>query len=65
MALLDMGGTLDHRVEGVGMTDDTLLQMQTLQGSPDQGLSLSARLEAILYLKGRPLTLEELAVPEF
>ncbi|MCX5949686.1 MAG: SMC-Scp complex subunit ScpB, partial [Cyanobacteria bacterium] len=29
--------------------------------APSHGLSLPARLEAILYLKGRPLSLAELA----
>jgi len=41
---------------------DDVLPLVPSHGHPlEQSLSLPARLEAILYLKGRPLTLQELA----
>ena len=45
-----------------GDLSDDVLPLVPSHGQPlEQSLSLPARLEAILYLKGRPLTLQELA----
>lgn len=43
------------------LSDDVLPLVSSHGQSREQSLSLPARLEAILYLKGRPLTLQELA----
>ena len=48
-------------MRGGDLSDDTLAAVRTREQPLEPALSLPARLEAILYLKGRPLSLEELA----
>ncbi len=48
-------------LRGGDLSDDTLPLERDHEHPMEQALSLPARLEAILYLKGRPLTLQELA----